>query len=383
MALRTALSPTTRARTPHDDGRLVFVDGLRGIAAVVVMGGHAIAIAHPETASIRALPALLLRPLLFGGQMVFLFILVSGFALCWSEDHRVLQGRGRTSLRAYLRRRAWRILPTYYVALACGLAVVVLLGRLLLAPASPSMRTYGPVTPDGVIAHLFMAHTLIPSWAHQANPPLWSIAFEVQLYVLFPVVCALIARRVPALIACGLCAAGAKIVGHLAHLPLFGLVDWFFAGVLAARLARAASVPHRLLLTAGTATAVFGVAFVPPSTDGPYAKAFWMIGFVCLVAGLVRARPGGWNLPTRRAAMWIGQRSYSLYAIHFPVLLLVWAGVGRLQLSPQAALAVMLVVGAPASVACAHLLYATVERPALERVRRAGRRGQKVSAPQQ
>lgn len=384
MMLKTAHQVTGAATVHADHGRLAFVDGLRGIAAVVVMSGHAIAMAHPETDPIRSHPQyLMLRPLQFGGQMVLLFILISGFALCWSEDDRVLSGQGRTSLSAYLRRRAWRILPTYYVALGLGLVVVVLLNELLLTPASPSIRSYQPVTWMGTMAHLPLLHTLNPAWAHEANPPLWTIAFEAQLYILFPIALALITRRMPAFLACAACMIGAKTVSYLTHLPLFGLMEWFFAGVMAARLARREGLPHRLLLAVGIAGTSFGVLCVSPYSNGRLTQALWMISFFCLVTGLVRARPGRWNLPTLRPVVWLGHRSYSLYAIHFPVLLLVWAAVGRLQLPSSAALAVMLLVGASASVACAHLLYVSVERPALARMRRVGRHQQTRTKLQQ
>lgn len=367
-AALVADSPTAARK----EGRLAFVDGLRGIAALVVMVGHTLGMAdHADALDHRGPLSLLFRPFLFGEQMVWLFILLSGFALYWSEDHRRAQGMGATTLAAYARRRSWRILPTYYVALAVGFAVVVPLGGLLAQP-SQSLRTYQPVTVDGLLSHLALMHTLEPGWAHQFNPPLWSIAFEVQLYVLFPVLLTMVARRVPALLACVVLMCGVEVADKLLHLPVFGLAAWFFAGVVCAHAARHRQLPHRVLVTAAVCCILLGLARLPRLAAGWSVQGLWMAAFACLVTGLVGASSGGrWNLPTHPLAVWLGHRSYSLYAVHFPVLLLVWAAVSRWGLPDGREAAVVLVIGVPAAVLAAQILYRSVERPALTRMRTA------------
>ena len=128
-------------------GRQRYIDGLRGLAALVVAVGHTWGMVPPDHPPFTLLNAdaehLLLWPWLFGKQMVWLFILLSGFALYWSEESRRWSGRDATSLRTYFGRRAWRILPTYYVSLGLGALVTVALEALLVAP-SPSLRTYSP-----------------------------------------------------------------------------------------------------------------------------------------------------------------------------------------------------------------------------------------------
>lgn len=360
---------------PRNEGRLPFIDGLRGIAALVVMAGHAMAIADPGSPFAHAgLAWLLLRPFLFGEQMVWLFILLSGFALYWSENHRWEQGRSPTTLTAYARRRSWRILPTYYVALAVGFIVVVPLGGLLTDPSSPSVATYKPVTMDGLVSHLALAHTLSPAWAHQFNPPLWSIAFEAQLYVLFPVLLMMVVRRTPVLLACATLMLGVEVANRLLHLPMFGLAAWFFAGVVSAHTVYHRRLPHRVLLTVATGCILLGFARVPPFTGGLPAQVLWLVGFACLVTGLVRAPSGRWNIPAHPAVVWLGHRSYSLYAIHFPVLLLVWACLSGWDLSHGPAVAAVLAIGLPAAIVAADVLYRSVERPALTRMKAAGRR---------
>jgi peptidoglycan/LPS O-acetylase OafA/YrhL len=67
--------------------------------------------------------------------------------------------------------------------------------------------------------------------------------------------------------------------------------------------------------------------------------------------------------------MWLGRRSYSLYAIHFPVLLLIWAVESRWGMSHGPAVVAILAVGVPASVATAQVLHLLVEGPSLVKVR--------------
>jgi len=150
------------------------------------MVGHTMAMATPGADLTRVgLVSLLVRPFLSCEQMVWLFILLSGFALYWVRNHRLEQGLGRTTLGG--------LCPPSVVAhpsdLLCGArrrirACCAAVADFWQTP-SPSVRTYKPVTLDGLVSHLALMHTLNHEWAHQFNPPLWSIAFEVQLYVLF------------------------------------------------------------------------------------------------------------------------------------------------------------------------------------------------------
>lgn len=360
-----------RREPPLRPGRLPFIDGLRGVAAFVVMTGHAVALVVPPlppTVDVFHSSAehLLLWPFRFGQQMVWLFILLSGFALQWSEDERVVRGFGRTPPRVYAARRMWRILPTYYAALAVGLTVVVLL-RGTVADPLPQVHTYR-LTTGGVLAHVALVHNLSDGWLFQTNVPLWSIALEAQLYVLFPLLSTGVGRRLPLPVAAGVLVVGAVTLDHVTRLPLFGLATWFFAGSVLARLVRRRRLPWRSLLGVAAGCILTGLTLLHV-IPGRVMTALWMLGFACLVAALTEAPVRGWNFPTYRPVMWLGHRSYSLYAVHFPVLLLIWAALSRGDLSRAPAVIAMLAVGVPASVAAAHALHLLVERPSLAVVR--------------
>lgn len=349
---------------------LTFIDGLRGIAALIVAVGHTIGMVGPDHPGGPFWEAdaehMLMWPWLFGEKMVWLFILLSGFALYWSEEARRLAGRASTPFKAYVSRRTWRILPTYYVALAFGFFVVVLAGPLLLAP-SPSLSTYAPVDAGGVLSHLFLVHNLSDAWVHQINPPLWSIAVEMQLYVLFPLLFVL-RKRLSVYGAAALLVVGAFALGAVTSLPLFALIEWFAVGAVLAHVARRRSFAPGPMFAAFALTAVVGLLRVP-GIPGRVDQLLWVVSFAALVLALCNTSPGRWNVPTWGKVRWLGARSYSLYAIHFPVALLGWAIVGRLDLARPLSILAVVLLSVSASIALATLMYKTVEAPSMKRSR--------------
>lgn len=356
-----------------------FINGLRGMAALVVAVGHIIGMVGPDHPKVPIwatdLLGLLIWPWTFGGPAVWLFIMLSGFTLYWTEESRRERGRGATSLKVYVKRRLWRILPTYYAAFALGAVVVSGLGAFLVAP-SPSLQTYEPVTLGGVLSHLFMVHNLNPEWRTQIVPPLWSIAVEMQLYALFPLLF-LVRRKLGVyLVAAGIVVVS-FVLNQVASFPIFELIEWFVIGALLAHVLRRHRVPATLAIpiTLG-ALAVGFMRF--PAVSGRLEQGVWLIAFTGLIAWMfalegTRRR----NLLESKPALWLGQRSYSLYAVHFPVALLSWALVGRLDLSGAQHIIGIVVLGLAASLAVASASYRWIEVPSLERSRLAG--GGKVS----
>jgi peptidoglycan/LPS O-acetylase OafA/YrhL len=163
---------------------LYFITVLRGVAAFVVFSGHCITF-FPSVVSdpvdFYASPPLrkLLWPLLQGRDMVFLFVAISGYAL-----YRNYFNDGDFRLKRYIVRRWNRIVPLYLVSLAIGLVSVKL--------ATNSNATDGTgvsiLTLSGFLSHLFFIQNWNTDWIFQINPPLWSVAVEVQLYLLLPII---------------------------------------------------------------------------------------------------------------------------------------------------------------------------------------------------
>jgi len=93
-----------------------------------------------------------------------LFFVISG--LCIRLAHR---GAGEFSVGHFYWRRFWRIYPAYLISL------------LLFA----ALQHYQNIR--DILAHLFLVHNFSLSYLYSINRPFWSLALEVQVYLLYPV----------------------------------------------------------------------------------------------------------------------------------------------------------------------------------------------------
>lgn len=361
-------------RVAEHPSRLAFIDGLRGLAAFIVMAGHAIAMVPHGLADVSTFERAtwlqrLLWPCFFGAQMVYLFIFVSGFSLYYSERRRALSGQ-RFDLREYARRRFLRIAPTYYVTLAISLFMVA---------AFPSMRVHTgtamdsitPVTASSVVAHLFFVHNFSPEWTHKINAPLWSIATEVQLYLIFPLVCWAM-RRFNVILAAGGAIFLQLAIQHFLPFPFFTLMTYFGGGMLLAHLAMAAQSPPFRAIGGGALAVILYAAWRGPVESGYLFNAIWLIGFAGLVFTLFFAPSNAWyNVPAWKPIRFIGSFSYSIYVVHFPLIFLLYTSVFMaLPWSPELKGIGMLIAGLPLACVAAWLMYRRVERWSLDRIRR-------------
>src|SRR5947209_8192420 len=105
-----------RSRLPVAHGtieRLPFIDGIRGIAAVVVCFGHCVFFSglplYVEDIRSASFSQRLAWLVSHGAEMVSLFLMISAFALVYTEDVRRLSASSTTT-SVFIRRRAWRIL---------------------------------------------------------------------------------------------------------------------------------------------------------------------------------------------------------------------------------------------------------------------------------
>jgi len=141
------------------------LDGLRGIAILVVLGAHAGVPGFSDGG---------------GGAGVTLFFVLSGYlitSLLLAEKSRW----GAVDLRAFYTRRALRLFP----ALAAVLIVVVVLALTGLMPQSASEGVDYRVVVVGVICYM-------ANWVAVAGQSIgmlghtWSLAVEEQFYILWP-----------------------------------------------------------------------------------------------------------------------------------------------------------------------------------------------------
>jgi acetyltransferase len=143
------------------------IDAIRAIAALGVLASHAPKLGEGGYSSDSAL---LVGRLASG---VWLFFAVSGFLIAGPFLRALVDGRSLPSPRRYAVRRAARILPAYWVALA---AILIL-------------------ATGGTIAHWWqlpvhglLLHTLVPGEPQKLYFVAWTLGLEMIFYALVPVV---------------------------------------------------------------------------------------------------------------------------------------------------------------------------------------------------
>jgi peptidoglycan/LPS O-acetylase OafA/YrhL len=170
------------------DARIDFVDYLRGIAILGVFAFHAWgATFGPDPLTwngwIRSFPSsrslLFLSPLNFGAYGVAIFFVVSGFCIQLSFVRS-----NQTGFGVFYVRRFFRIYPPYLAVL------------LFFAFLFPTTRMGFSKLWDWAQlgSHLLLIQNLDNRSFFAISPAFWTIAVEVQLYLLFPVLVAIVAR---------------------------------------------------------------------------------------------------------------------------------------------------------------------------------------------
>ncbi|GAA3197565.1 hypothetical protein GCM10010486_78990 [Nonomuraea roseoviolacea subsp. carminata] len=346
---------------PGRPARLGGLDGIRGLAALFVVLHHCQLLSFPgfpaDTGPVWA------SWLLYGHFAVVVFIALSGFSLAVKPAR---SGWRLGGLRRFARRRAWRILPPYWAALAFSLAVA---WTLVPQPGQ------GPPTAKSVVFYGLLVQDLFGS--PSPNGAFWSIAVEAQLYFVLPLLL-LVVRRLGAavmaaavtvvVVAVGLLAGGVPVVGLLMRLtPQFAVL--FAVGVLAAGVLRA---PVRAPLH-WAALAAFAPVVVLVAVRGPawtVAHFFWVDLALAPAAGLfLAAVAGGRPRPLvrvldSRPLRSLGSFSYSLYLVHAPIVVALHHFVVAPLLGPGVAgFLALLVLAGPASVLFAWGFAAVFELP--------------------
>src|SRR5215471_6765650 len=281
-------------------GRIVGLDGVRGLAALFVVLNHIFERAWP---GYPANPAPFWAAwLTYGRGAVAMFIALSGFSLGLGPARSGWRFR---SIATYANRRAWRILPPYWAALGFSLVMTwyVLAQPGWPVPSGKSVAVYGFLVQDA-----FAQGHHAGFWsAGSPNRAFWSIAIEAQLYFLLPLLLLLV-RRVSARAMVGMVAAIVVTIGLLGpHVPLMNsalvkftpdLAVLFAVGLLAAGIVTAGehtrSRPWAGYALAATVP-VIALMVVKGSTWSNlnlfWLDLAWAPAVGCLLAAIATSRP--------------------------------------------------------------------------------------------
>jgi peptidoglycan/LPS O-acetylase OafA/YrhL len=359
-----------------DRQHLKFLDGIRAACAMVVVAHHAWLEVWPVGMGKHpvGLTAAMTGWLLYARFAVDVFIILSGFCLMLpvaGTDGTIRGG----ALRFYLR-RARRILPPFYAALALSaVLIVVLVGR----PTGTHWDNSLPLTRGGLAANLLLLQDFL--YRGQINHTFWSIAVEWKIYFLFPLLVLAFARfgpRITTIAVVLATSATAIAVRHQAQLADLTIqyIGLFALGALAAQLSVSSglsALEKRLLLIASAICALAIVVLCHRWTFVQATNRFVLLDFLAAVAVLpllLHCAACRQSIATRAMEftplVWIGTFSYSLYLIHAPLLQIVWQyAVHPLHLGDAATFVATLLIGMPFCIGVAFLFFLIAEQPFL------------------
>ncbi|KQQ84907.1 hypothetical protein ASF73_00850 [Xanthomonas sp. Leaf131] len=353
------------------NNRLVFLDALRGLAALYVVLFHVMAMPTPAIS-----PGSLLTPVVSaGGSGVALFFVISAFSLCYTMPRHAATGR---PLLSFYLHRFFRIAPLFYCWLAFSLYRD---GR--------GAHAGHPWTE--IAANLSFSFNLVRGWEAGIVWASWAIGVEMLFYAVFPLLLVVVKSLSGALIlalstvvAAGLAASGllgnigTALIGDyglLRHLPVFaiGLCTFFAYEKFSATHPSKAQQWGSLLIVASLLGLAGATALLTMAVIGP--AACWIASglmYALLLVGMSQSPP---RLVVNTVTALIGKISYSIYlghpvviAILIPVFRHIQNAIPNPALAYVACAAVTLMVTLP----MASLTYRFIEAPAISLGKRLG-----------
>jgi peptidoglycan/LPS O-acetylase OafA/YrhL len=343
------------------------------------------------------------RLLTNGNTGVALFFVLSGFLLSIPYWRAQFTRDDHVDLKTYTIRRLARILPAYYLCLLIILAA----------------KAYAGHSPDwsNILSHALFTFNLRDGHILSLNPPFWTLAVEMQFYVLLPLVFYGLRTLSPStafgvvIIVClGSYLANYAMMSHLiardqwpVTLSLAGPfavqisganslvltystlahLTYFFIGTATAWLflrtrddrgeaSRAlGQIPDLIFWTSGAAVLLIISTPLDDVLQVPFGRYNWPIVPVLLAATVITGPSAksataffGWS-PIR----WFGIISYGIYIYHYPLqrVTAMVLGAGGLDVKQHWLLFGVLSLAATILVAAAS--YAVVERPIMRAAR--------------
>lgn len=374
------------ARQPDLSKHLPVLDGVRGLAILMVLLFHFVGNAHPTDPIERVI----VRVTNYGSYGVELFFVLSGFlitGILYDSAHK------QHYFRNFYIRRVLRIFPLYYGAL------------ILVFFAAPLIPIFQGPTLDYLSdrqawAWLYGINIYIAKegdWAFSYLNHFWSLAIEEHFYILWPLIVYALAGKPKILISVSLAMAvsamSARLIGSLMGVNWWSMyvltpfrLDSLALGAFLALAIRQRGglklLMHILPWVAATAGAVFAVTLVwSQSHAQTLPEAGWLppvrassiqILLACILLAVVVApeRTATSQFFSSRILIFFGTYSYGLYVYHHffsyylssnqtEFALANWFG------SHLAAIAFQATLGIAASIGLAYVSYEYYEKPFL------------------
>jgi peptidoglycan/LPS O-acetylase OafA/YrhL len=331
-----------------------------------------------------------ISPFVTGPAAVVLFFVLSGFVLSLPY----LNGSNQRYF-PYAVRRVCRL----YFPFAVAVLVSVVLFRWLGGHALPyltdgvAMSWNAPLSSRDLASHFLM--TGYPADATRLDPPIWSLIVEMRASLLFPLLVFIAVRSgwVGILLGIGLALASSKLKSALGDgsavnaaslagtllLTTRYLVFFLFGIMCATRLQGISRLILRLPgCVHGAAVVVWLAATAVIASKGlfnhGYTDLFYGVFATYLIACCIASERLA-KILLHRWCQWLGNVSFSLYLIHWPILLAAYYLLSGLVPRP-----VVLLAALPAIFVSAHVMERWVERPSHNLGKRISRQMESKSA---
>ena len=367
---RSGQRPADPPARPH----IASLDGLRGIAVLLVMVSH-----YAGSLRVLGVSGVDRLPFRFGWAGVDVFFALSGFLITGI----LLDSRGAPGFfRTFYARRVLRICPLYYLAI-----LVILLLRLGMGADGAWGDVAGVLSPGSLAwPTAYLENVALALQGPSQTGILthyWSLAVEEHFYLVWPVliwacprrwltIVAVAAVAAPMVLRAATAAAGADPAWIMGLTPL--RVDGLALGALASVVLRsrlpAAARLRAAFTVLATATAALAVLVAARRTMSPADPVLWVFGFTLVSAAaaaliLVAAAPGPIASALSHPALrWFGKYSFGLYVWHPIIAVILLHSRLALVTKGQGAVAALLAVAFTVAVtlAVAWLSFHTFEQ---------------------
>lgn len=346
----------------------INLDWIRGLAAILVCALHCREITwvglrqflkDPEPKGpVDIALAYLCAPIVWGSVGVAVFFVLSGYVIHAAHAPRIVENPAwRLDVKRFFQRRFIRV----YAVLIGAIVLTFLLDRVVgkLTPGHPKL---GDLTVTTLIGNLLaLQGSVVQTFG--SNGPLWTLAIEIHFYAIYPLL--LIARRHISAEALLIGGAALSLGSHellrASGIELFS--SYYFCwllGFYAAELKARGWLPHRRRAIAASAIAAATTGCAVFFMSQYFAFLLWAMAFYLYLLNILSRPPvEGRGI---RALSGIGAFSYTLYAVHEPIIVFLHSIVSN---GVKTDSMVMVLMFAVVTVGLSAVVYQIFERPSL------------------
>jgi peptidoglycan/LPS O-acetylase OafA/YrhL len=328
--------------------RMPLIDALKAIAALLVLLNHFSSYGPLAAAANQIFPATVEWLYGYGRMAVQVFLVIAGFlaARGLSADGQALA----TSPLPLIWKRYLRLAIPFLAAIGLAIVAAAIADHWMDDDAIPARATF-----KQWLAHALMLQSILGFEALSAG--VWYVAIDFQLFALMAVL--LWAGRIryvaPALV---LALTTASLFWFNRNAALDNWAIYFFGSYGLGAAAWWASDRKQLASWLGVIAVIATAALV-----FDFRLRILLALAIALILGFARRTDWLERFPDLKPISYLGQISFSIFLVHFPILLLANGLYAKLELASPASAIFALILAFTASIASASLFYRWIESP--------------------